>query len=1334
MIEYIERNSEMYNTLAWMGLLSTEDRRIRYSRENDTTAYEDLDLTYDDIERVGYYNPNVKMKLQYKGKTELWFEDTYLNPAKLQWIETDNGLYAVMDKRYDEMIPVKCHYNPNIIYRYSNVVDDDSEYVHVYTIDTREIQYSTLYRPEHAAYYISENKICVPTAIWIDEYTIQYRAPYKHDIDFMLCTNLAFIGYAKANESMYIDTIYADRCFHRILVDNSPNYPIDTRFYPCIRINKDCTIRVYTDLSSVIMYPEVSRLLAYPEYYHVDDPYTDPLLKDIPMIDDIIISSDSEEEIIQKFSKIAQYCYRMWEKYPFNASEVSEFVICDNRDFERPVFQVKDIYLYDEKVQKICTTVPVEPFRDIVLYNGVIFSDYIAKRIRVTSDGSYVESDEGNMVYLIDTSYQPDNFTIIKFNTAEDTQWVNIGEYIDLDYVAHLHYKMNRFYRNMVTLRLQFLDNEQPEEDYVRIATEQPNTKDSYLWFELLTNVIPEMFETKPIDAITLSGLDPNHIPDDIREGAYRLELDPEGGPASYNELMLTYYKLSKAHKEYLALQVGEGVDDPRIQTFKNIKVGNLKDAVLTMNEMFIENESMEPTTTETTYEAGRPDNPGTVGKDAGDLYVQIHNPPDVPEDEQNIDILEISMGPNTPEGKETTLWIDNPPEDNIYEKDELDHVTDHITVANNPHNILDADVGDYAIDSMDDTFNPDQEGELTIDDLLDGLDETSEIDASPPVEDLMGGISEAIASNKTIDEIENPEVGQMALDDITFFNEETGKTITMEEINAMSQQEKLDVVNRLITDDDVPEDAEVGDMWISYLSSLDPTILNTIVYKILLTEHVYHINQPAEGDLALEGDTLPEKSESLAYGNFPKWVKPDQMLIQPLTYDDEGNVRPDFDMIREYNVRYIMSITEPDNVEKDDLWLKIPAATLKEVIKEVISRVLMEIGLKMPEGFYYDDGNTVYATMGLDYHAHDKGTEGVGELFRERIDESLHPIYYGHTIDESKLKEDDIWYEFVDDIANKVVYSDQYSMVIRVDERLAWLKFSREDIQAFVFDDILINFRGVLGVKYMSIIADLINSGEIDLKDVIIFYRRLITIDDELDPRLKRLYTGTSHVVSTAKIDTSDYAVLYSSNIGRFTMDYSSPDTTNREREAAYRMCIDLRNRDFAFLDRRMAIFLNGKYIPYGYYKEEVPGLIEINGFKEIIATVDILYSKTDQCLIDLKKAAYPYCPEIDDTKYIQRPEKNYTKMEPIKVYDYTSRGYYDILLNEYIFNGKLERILRYLEEHPEEADEFRRDLVQKFHAISDIDLSGESDHTARIVLSGNAYHDHVYQIGIPE
>ena len=52
MIEYIERNSEMYNTLAWMGLLSTEDRRIRYSRENDTTAYEDLDLTYDDIERT----------------------------------------------------------------------------------------------------------------------------------------------------------------------------------------------------------------------------------------------------------------------------------------------------------------------------------------------------------------------------------------------------------------------------------------------------------------------------------------------------------------------------------------------------------------------------------------------------------------------------------------------------------------------------------------------------------------------------------------------------------------------------------------------------------------------------------------------------------------------------------------------------------------------------------------------------------------------------------------------------------------------------------------------------------------------------------------------------------------------------------------------------------------------------------------------------------------------------------------------------------------------------------------------------------------------------------
>src|SRR5699024_1475080 len=108
------------------------------------------------------------------------------------------------------------------------------------------------------------------------------------------------------------------------------------------------------------------------------------------------------------------------------------------------------------------------------------------------------------------------------------------------------------------------------------------------------------------------------------------------------------------------------------------------------------------------------------------------------------------------------------------------------------------------------------------------------------------------------------------------------------------------------------------------------------------------------------------------------------------------------------------------------------------------------------------------------------------------------------------------------------------------------------------MFDDIVMNFRGRLGIRYISILSDLIASHVISLKDVNIFYKRLITKKDRFDPGLRRLYTGRDHVISTADLDTTDYSVTYSTNIGRFHIDYESDDVINRERESAWRHVID--------------------------------------------------------------------------------------------------------------------------------------------------------------------------------
>ena len=103
-------------------------------------------------------------------------------------------------------------------------------------------------------------------------------------------------------------------------------------------------------------------------------------------------------------------------------------------------------------------------------------------------------------------------------------------------------------------------------------------------------------------------------------------------------------------------MQYGEGIDDPRVQVFHNIKVGKLSDDAK-INEVLIEDDSIDPTYTEESISTGYKDAPdkddGTFS--AGDLYVKNGDPMIVPPGEDNIHIEKIEMGPNTPEPDEKT-------------------------------------------------------------------------------------------------------------------------------------------------------------------------------------------------------------------------------------------------------------------------------------------------------------------------------------------------------------------------------------------------------------------------------------------------------------------------------------------------------------------------------------------------------------------------------------------------------------------------------------------------------------------------------------------------------
>ena len=128
------------------------------------------------------------------------------------------------------------------------------------------------------------------------------------------------------------------------------------------------------------------------------------------------------------------------------------------------------------------------------------------------------------------------------------------------------------------------------------------------------------------------------------------------------------------------------------------------------------------------------------------------------------------------------------------------------------------------------------------------------------------------------------------------------------------------------------------------------------------------------------------------------------------------------------------------------------------------------------------------------------------------------------------------------------------------------------------------------------------------------------------------------------------------------------------------------------------------------------------------------LIYEKKQKMhLMHMKKLAMVHSQAEDTSKMIERPSK-YNEMEPIKVYEQTQKGYYDILLDEYILNGKLLRILNYLQDHQDEADDFRKDMIRKFRDVADTGLCGMDEDTSRIVIPALTTEDPPYQIGVDQ
>ena len=1198
LIANTESKSELYATLEELGAICTESRRFQEARASFNEQFvREYPLSYEDIERVGYLNPHFRLDIGVRdGIFEVWVNGEYINHNEIEWIQGRVHLYGVLPRQYDPATSTcRVVYNKYAFDQYSHIEDEEGEYEHVYTANLGDFPFNAMDHPERAVYYIASGRVCIPTVTRLDDNVIEFRCPYTKDIDMIVCNNLAGVFHVKANVGTYVDNLYSTICYYHMFVEDDPNYPIDARFYPCIKVDKDCTIRVFSDQGFLVPHPELTRLMTYPEFVDIADPYNtdNEYLNKLPEVTELILGSDSEEIILEKFKKIAPYCYRIYEKFPTFTNEQTDFLILDNTEFGRPNFYIRAVKLVSGEVKDfIISRVPFEDYRDVLWYGNYMFHDYRVRRLEQRPDGTIVENPKNGVpTYVIEPTFEADRFTLIKFNAMEDTMISNIGDFIDKDNIVKLHTRLNRFYRNLLVLRGSVMD-EIPG-DMVRVSTTPPETPDEHLWFEILVNAVPEMFESNPVKIIKSFGLNPFDIPEDIRVGAYSLNLKPDDGPESYTELLMTYFQLGKRYKDHLVIQNGEGVPDPRIQTFHEIVHGPIDDSRdHELNKLHIDNPAL-----------------------------------DKPEVIDGIDYNPI-----------------DPPSNALYQK------------------------GDINIPLAD---------QDEMDDLLDGLTEE-----------------------------------KFSLDPISYMDEETGKTIDGAVIAGMTVEQKKELIMRYITEGTDAEKEHTREIWDYYLATMDEEILNIAVYKVLLTDFVYNTG--------LEVNPKDSEIKETVADYRIQMDEPKDVHIGTYWLQLEGSPNDTFaiEEAKKKNLTYIFSYGEPDTDEVGAFWINIDGVTLQDYVQDIISGSLTESGYYLPEGFFEKGEHDDRASMVIDYHAHGHG-EGP-KLFDEIKDDSLHQIHYGE-IFEGEPADGDIWFEFLDEIDNRVCYSDVASMVIRVDERLMMVEFDNDNITAFMFDDIVLNFHGRLGLRYIAILADLVKSNVIPLEKVNIFYRRLITKWDTFDPGLERLYTGRSHVVSTARIDTTDYAITYSTNIGRYHMDYFDEENViNREREAAYRMVIDYSYRDFAFIGDRMMLFVNGRYIPRNEYEEIAAGKIQLLNFHEIIKCVDIIYAKKDTWISRIKKIAIDNWGAPDTSVSIQRPRKNYRHMRQIIVDEKTMQGYYDVLLHEYIFNGRLMGILNHLQEHPEEAETTIRDLKRKFHAISDASMAGMDIDDARIIIPG--------------
>ena len=343
--------------------------------------------------------------------------------------------------------------------------------------------------------------------------------------------------------------------------------------------------------------------------------------------------------------------------------------------------------------------------------------------------------------------------------------------------------------------------------------------------------------------------------------------------------------------------------------------------------------------------------------------------------------------------------------------------------------------------------------------------------------------------------------------------------------------------------------------------------------------------------------------------------------------------------------------------------------------------------------------------------------------LTAEEISTEIHKLHQEQDITIDDMEHHDIWIQWIASIRDFVHFSKENSIIMCLNEHIYFIEIALEaetidDIEIFTFDDVVLNFHeNKYADRYISILADMYKSGIVTDKDLTMFYKRLITSADTCTPNLARVFTYTSSVVTMMPRDTENYCVVYSQNLGRIQL---TPDMLEGDdRAKLYQNVLSYKSvEDFAYLPDRVMIYLNGILINPNDIHENNPYELYIDGFDEVISTIDILYNIIDIPLMKLRRLALDIIPAAGVNPSIPTP---INEMEPLVVTGQTLKGYYDVLYHDYMENDGMLNRLAYFVDHPEEFEDFKTELLETFQPITN--RYGLYDYTGtnKIILWGS-------------